>query len=121
VRPVIVIEPSRRSQPLAPNPKDLKHVLAFNRSDAAAETADILAVLASLKGKVGSPIEIVATGKSRWAALFAAALSPEPVIFKAQRKDFCTDDECVARDFFVPGLQHAGGVDAAFQLLERRR
>lgn len=121
VRPLLVIEPSRRSKPLAPNPKDLKHVLAFNRSDAASETADILAALKSLKGKVEGPIEIVATGKSRYAALFAAALSPDPVVFKAKRSDFCSDDDCLARDFFVPGLQHAGGVDAAFQLLERRR
>lgn len=117
VRPVLVIEPARLSKPLTPNPKDEKHVLAFNRSDAAVETAGILAALKSLEGKVEGPIEIVAAGRSRYAALFAAALSPRPVVFKANRGEFCADDECLSREFFVPGLQQAGGVEAAFQLI----
>jgi hypothetical protein len=91
-------------------------VLAFNRSDDAQAVADILAALRTLKPGA-EPVEIMAKGRARWPALFAAALAETPVVFEASRDSFCYGDDCLAREFFVPGLQHAGGVDAAFQLL----
>jgi hypothetical protein len=120
-RPVLVVTPSRQAKPLEPDKKDARHTLAFNRTDAAQATVDILKAIESLRGKSAGPVEIVAPGQAKWPALFAAALAGSAAAFKASRADYCSDDECLAAEFFVPGLQHAGGVDAAFELLGKRR
>ena len=119
-RPVLTMQFSRAAHPLQPGPKDAQHVLAFNRSDAAQATRDILAALQALSARAPGPIEIQAPGAARWPALFAAAIAPQPVSFQASRADFCYGDDCLEREFFVPGLQYAGGVDAAFRLLKRK-
>ncbi len=120
-RPVMVVEFSRKSTPLAPAPKDVTHVLAFNRTDGAQAAVELLAALKALRNQGNGPIEIIAPGAARWPALFAAALTGEQVTFKASRADYCYGDDCLEREFFVPGLQFAGGIDAAFQLIERKR
>lgn len=120
-RPILIFQPSRTAQPLAPDPKDAKHVLAFNRSDAAQAVVEILASLKILREKAQGTIEIIAPGSARWPALFAAAVTDEQVAFKASPADYCYGDDCLAREFFVPSLQFAGGVDAAFRLLQGRR
>jgi hypothetical protein len=120
-RPVMVVEFSRKSTPLAPGPKDATHVLAFNRTDGAQATVELLAALKALRSQGAGPIEIVAPGPARWPALFAAALTEEQVAFKVKRGDYCFSDDCLEREFFVPGLQFAGGIDAAFRLLEGKR
>lgn len=120
-RPIMIVKFSRPSNPLNPDPKDAKHVLAFNRTDAAQATVELLAALKMLRSQGNGSIEIVAPGPARWPALFAAALTDEQVAFKASRADYCYGDDCLEREFFVPGIQFAGGVDAAFQLIQRRR
>jgi len=53
-------------------------------------------------------------------ALFAAAVSPEPVELHADVSSFQGTDDDFATNFFVPGIQRAGGLKAA-RAVERSR
>lgn len=95
-----------------------KYFLTFNVSDDAARVQDILTALRflQLQGK-GRPIELVGfNGAGVW-CLFAAAVAPLPVRLQADLHSFRGADEDFLRHFFVPGIQRAGGLEAALRVV----
>jgi hypothetical protein len=52
--------------------------------------------------------------------LFAAAAAPEPVVFEGKLEGFAGEDKDFIEQFFVPGIQRAGGLDAARRVLGSR-
>jgi dienelactone hydrolase len=84
-----------------------KMFLTFNRSDDANRVQDIVTALAW----TNSPnAELTCSAKYAVHCLFAAAVSHQPVRLKAPASEM--------GDFFVPGIQRAGGIELARKLLQ---
>ncbi len=117
-RAVMLIDAFQTGAAKAPRDRSHRHFLTFNVSDDAARTADALAALEALAAKKPGMIEIQAEGAARWWALFAAALSGRPARFDVRVGEFAASDAGLARDYFVPGLQRAGGAEMAQRILK---
>ena len=81
---------------------------------------DILTAIAFLKQQGATDLRLVGVGKAAVWATFAAALAKTPLTLEAPLGDFSGTDDDFIRDFFVPGIQRSGGLEAA-RLLTRRR
>jgi len=95
-----------------------KYFLTFNASDDAARVQDILTALRFLQlhGK-GRPADLVGiNGAGVW-CLFAAAVAPVQVRLHADLRSFQGTDKDFIRHFFVPGIQRAGGLEAALRVV----
>ncbi len=107
-RAVLLIDAFQTGSAAAPRNRSVKMFLTFNKSDDANRVQDILTSLAWLK----SPRTTLAgVGKAAVWCLFAAAVSPQPVEL--------ANDVSEYGDFFVPGIERAGGIDAAKALLKK--
>ncbi len=109
-RPVYVMEAFQTGSAVSPRKRDDKMFLTFNRTDDAERVQDILTTLAWLN----TPgIELVGTGKAAIWCQFAAAVAQVPVTFHSDLGSFKGTDEDFLDQFFVPGIQRAGGLAAA--------
>jgi dienelactone hydrolase len=111
-RRVLLVDLFQTGSARAPRDRSHEMFLGFNVTDDAARVQDVAAAVASIPG----PVEIRAEGRARWWALFGAAVS-ENARFAAKSAEFEATDEELVADFFVPGLQRAGGVAAALRLV----
>ncbi len=93
-----------------------RYFLTFNRSDDALRVEDILTGLLFLDLFRPKSLRLVGLEEAAVWALFAAALWPEPLRLEADLSDFRGSDEDFSRRFFVPGIQRAGGLEAALRL-----
>ncbi len=108
---------STPSRPAPPWPRETvpsKMFLTFNKSDDANRVQDILTALAWLNQP---KTQLIGLGKSALWCKFAAAVAPVPVDLQADLSGFPGTDEDLAKNFFVPGLQRAGGLQAAVTAL----
>jgi dienelactone hydrolase len=116
-RPIYTIDAFQTGAAVAPRDRNAKMFLTFNRSDDANRVQDILTVLRWLDVP---DVELVGVGKAAIWCQFAAAVSQQRVILKADVSNFTgTDQEFVDR-FFIPGIQRAGGLRVARLLSENR-
>jgi dienelactone hydrolase len=95
---------------LAPRDRSKPYFLTFNRSDDANRVQDILTALAYLKQQGAQDLRIAASGKAAIWAHFAAAMAPFRVVLDAKIDGFEGQDQDFLDQFFVPGIQRAGGV-----------
>ena len=102
---------------VAPRDRSGPHFLTFNRSDDANRVQDILTALAFLKQEGAQDLRIVASGKAAIWAEFAAAAAPVPVVVEGKSDGFKGDDQDFIDQFFVPGIQRAGGLAAVRWIL----
>jgi hypothetical protein len=105
---------------VAPRDRSHRHFLAFNRTDDANRVQDILTALRWMEQQGVKSPALECSGKAAIWCTFAAAVSPVRVQVKAPLGNFRGTDEELARDFFVPGLQRAGGLAAALALAGAR-
>jgi dienelactone hydrolase len=119
-RPVLVIDAFQTGRAVAPRNRSAPHFLTFNVSDDAARVQDVLTALAYLRSQTKAPIELIGLEKSSVWALFAAALAPPDIVFSPNIAPFTGEDEQFIRDFFVPGIQKAGGISAAMRVIRSR-
>ncbi len=116
-RPGLAIDAFQTGSAVAPRDRSHQFFLTFNRSDDASRVQDILTALRLLN----TPgVELVCTGKAAVWCTFAAAVTPVPVKLANGADQFRGTDEDFIRDFFVPGIQHAGGIAAARRVLRGR-
>lgn len=113
-RPVLLIDAFNTGGAAAKRDKSHRHFLTFNKSDDANRVQDILTALAHLNSR---DVKLVGTGKAAVWCQFAAALAQSPVALEADLAGFKGADEDFIRDFFVPGIQRAGGLRAAQALV----
>ncbi len=112
-RPVLFLDAFQTGAARAPRDRSHRHFLTFNLTDDQCRAQDILTALAYVsKISPGRP-ELAATGKAALWSLFAAAVAPVAVELKADRNALTGTDEEFLADFFVPGIQRAGGLEAA--------
>jgi hypothetical protein len=102
---------------VAPRDRSAAHFLTFNRTDDANRVQDILTALAYLKQEGAKDLRVAGTGKAAIWALFAAAAAPVPVAFDGKLDGFAGEDQQFIEQFFVPGIQRAGGLAAARRVL----
>lgn len=95
--------------------------LSYNRTDDAHRVQDIVTALAyaAAQGR-GAPRLIGLEGAGVW-CLFAAAVSPVALEVDAPLADFEGRDEDFREKFAVPGVQQAGGLEAALRLTRGAR
>jgi hypothetical protein len=113
-RAVLFIDAFQTGTSVAPRNRDAKMFLTFNKSDDANRVQDILTALAWLNQP---KTQLIGVGKSAIWCEFAAAISPVPVDLHADLSNFHGTDEEFANNFFVPGIQRAGGLTAAQAIL----
>ncbi len=114
-RAVLMIDAFQTGSAVAPRDRSVKMYLTFNRTEDANRVQDILTALAWVKQ---TKTELNCLGKAAVWCEFAAAVAPVPVDLKADISGFGGSDEDFVRDFFVPGIQRAGGIAAALALLK---
>lgn len=105
-----------RSKARRESPK--KYHLTFNRSDDANRVQDIVTAINYLHAQSPSPIELRCTEVAAVWCTFAAAMSPVRVKLDAPLGNFKGTDQDFLDDFFVPGIQRAGGLTSAIALLK---
>jgi dienelactone hydrolase len=118
-RPVLLIDAFQTGSAVAPRDRSGRHFLTFNKSDDANRVQDILTAVAYLSQQGAAQLELYGFGKAAVWCTFAGAVSQAPVRVHAPLGDFRGSDEDFIRDFFVPGIQRAGGLKAALALLPR--
>ena len=106
-----------RSKARRESPK--KYHLTFNRSDDANRVQDIVTAILYLHAQSPAPIELRCTDAAAIWCTFAAAMSPVKVNLDAPLGTFKGTDQDFLDEFFVPGIQRAGGLSAALALLKR--
>jgi dienelactone hydrolase len=114
-RAVLLIDAFQTGSAVAPRDRSVKMFLTFNRSDDANRVQDILTAMAWLKQP---QLRLIGLGKAALWCEFAAAVAPVPVNIEADLPGFHGTDEEFAKDFFVPGIQRAGGLAAARSLVK---
>ena len=105
---MLLIDAFQTGSAVAPRNRSVKMFLTFNKSDDANRVQDILTALAWLKAPKTT---LVGVGKAAVWCLFAAAVAPQPVELANNPSDY--------GDFFVPGIERAGGIQAARTLARR--
>jgi hypothetical protein len=116
-RAVLMIDAFQTGSAVAPRNRSAKMFLTFNRSDDANRVQDILTALAWLN----TPKTLLTgVGKAGVWTLFAAAVARQPVELRANLSHFTGTDEDYIANFFVPGIQRAGGLRAARELVGLR-
>ena len=120
-RAVLFIDAFQTGTAVAPRDRNAKMFLTFNRSDDANRVQDILTALSWLnQPRLNQPeTQLIGLGRSAIWCEFAAAVSPVPVNLQADLSNFHGTDDEFANDFFVPGIQRAGGLAAAQALLKQ--
>jgi len=110
---VLILAAFQTGDAVAPRDREAKHFLTFNRSDDANRVQDILTALAYLKQEGAQNLRIAGIGKAAVWGLFAAATAPVPVTADGKPIGFSGADQDFIDQCFVPGIQRAGGLEAA--------
>jgi len=113
---VLMIDTFQTGGAVAPRDRSGRYFLTFNQSDDACRAQDILTALAFLKQSGFSNVRLVGLGKAAVWAWFAAAVAETPVAVESDLKNFSGGDSEFVDNFFVPGIQRAGGLRAARML-----
>lgn len=114
-RAMLLLDAFQTGGAAAPRDRSHRHFLTFNVSDDAGRVQDVAVAVTELAGRTRQPVELRAAGKARWWALFGAAIAGVAVRFDAAQEEFGEDEARLEREFFVPGLLHAGGVESALR------
>lgn len=120
-RPVLLIDAFQTGSAVAMRDRSSRYFLTFNRSDDANRVQDILTSIAFLKKQSKEKIEVQGEGRAGLWCLFAASVSDAPLALQVNLGSFTGKDEDFLRDFFVPGIQHVGGLHAAQRLTASMR
>jgi dienelactone hydrolase len=112
---VLLIDAFQTGSAAAPRKPHSQFFLTFNKSDDANRVQDILTALRFLNERGPGPIALVGVGKAAIWTLFAGAVAPVNVKLSGSIADFRGADDDFVNRFFVPGIQRAGGMDAAMK------
>jgi dienelactone hydrolase len=120
-RPVLLIDPFEATRDRAALARSDPYFYSYNRSDDAERVQDILTALEFLHSATKGKPEVIGLGRAGVGALFAAAITPMEVSLIADLNGFSGSDQDFTEYFFVPGIQHAGGLNGALRLINTLR
>lgn len=112
-RSVLLVDCFQTGSAIAPRDRSHKFFTTFNRTDDANRVQDILTALAFLSSRKAGAVDLYGTGEASMWCLFAAAVAPVDVTLHADTGWFRGSDADYLHNFFVPGIERAGGVGAA--------
>jgi dienelactone hydrolase len=112
-RSVLFIDAYQTGTAVAPRNTSARHFLTFNRTNDANRVQDVITALAFLKQSGAQDIKVVGLETAAIWARFAAALANTPLKLDADLATFKGTDEQFVEQFFIPGIQRAGGLQAA--------
>jgi len=117
-RPLLLIDAFQTGSAVALRDRSNRFFLTFNKSDDANRVQDILTALAFLREESQEKIELRGLGKAGVWCLFAAAVADPAwkLTLAAELAGFHGTDEDFLRQFFVPDIQRAGGLEAAMRV-----
>lgn len=115
-RPLLLIDAFQTGSAKAPRDRSHRHFLTFNVTDDAARVQDVLTAVRYLQSTGAKKVEIAGEGDALVWGLFAAAIAPNGVQLAALPAGFQGSDKDFIDRFFVPGIQRAGGLEAAMRL-----
>ncbi len=119
--PVLIINTFEAAGERAKQSQNDRYFFSYHRSDDAERVQDILTALAFLESKVKGKPELIGIGAAGIWSLFAAAVAPMETSLIADLNGFSGSDEDFAERFYVPGIQHAGGLNTALKLINNMR
>jgi dienelactone hydrolase len=114
---LLLIDAFQTGSAKAPRDRSHKFFLTFNKSDDAERVQDILTALAWMRTQSAEVRLSAADSTAAIWATFAAAVSPVPVKLDGVAASFSGSDGELVSNFFVPGIQRAGGWEAARKLI----
>lgn len=114
--PLLVVAPFEPSPDRVRASEGGRNFYSYNLSTAAIQVQDILTALAFLKTHSSGRPQLVGLGAAGIWTLFAAAVSPVQSELLIDLNGFAGTDEDFVESFFVPGIQKAGGLQAALRL-----
>jgi len=120
-RPLLVIDTFRSTPEQRLNYRSRRYYLSYNQTEDAYRAQDIVTALAFLKQHEGGTLELACLGDAGVSCLFAAAAAPIELDLLVDLNGFSGLDEDFRTRFFVPGIQRAGGLQAALRLVSRVR
>jgi hypothetical protein len=120
-RPVLLSDAFQTGSAKEVRDRSGRYFLTFNTSDDANRVQDILTSIAFLQRQSKEKIELRGAGRSGVWCLFAAAVSETDLALRADLGGFTGKDEDFLSSFFVPGIQRAGGLEAAMRLTAKMR
>jgi hypothetical protein len=120
-RPVLAIDAWNTGSNKGSRNTSTTHFYTFHRTDSQNRVQDILTAIAWLRAKHPGTVEIRASGDAAVWATFAAAVADGPVVLRASSTKFQGTDEEFVKEFFVPGVQRAGGWKGALALTASAR
>ena len=115
-RATLLLTPFQTGESIAPRDRSHTHFLTFNKTDDAERVQDILTALAWLKPE---GVRLACTGDAAIWCTLAAAVSPVRIDLRADAPDFQGTDQQWIERCFIPGIQRAGGWEAAKTLAAR--
>ena len=120
-RSVLLIDCFQTGSAVAPRDRSHHFFTTFNRTDDANRVQDILTALAFLASRKPGALELFGTDEASIWCLFAAAIAPLDVSVHAETGWFRGSDSDYLHSFFVPGIERAGGVQAAQWLAGQKK
>jgi dienelactone hydrolase len=115
---LLLIDAFQTGSAVAKRDRSHRHFLTFNRTDDAERVQDILTALAWLRQNGATQLKLSGLDRAAVWSTFAAAVAPEQIEL-TERATFDGSDEQLIKQFFVPGIQRAGGWAAATKLAGR--
>jgi dienelactone hydrolase len=119
-RPVLMIDAFQTGKAKEPRKTDVPHFATFNRSEDQLRVQDIITALRWLETKGHSNVELIGLSNASIWTRFAAAVAPVKVTLNAKPVFFNGADTEFVNQFFVPGIQRAGGWKTAMTLTAER-
>lgn len=115
-RPVLFLDVFQTGQAIAPRNRMPVHFATYNFTDDQSRIQDIVTAATYLKQNASAPIEVYGIGKAAVWSTLAATTTPNVVSQSVDAQDLKLPDAKLAEAFQLPGLQRAGGIDAALRL-----
>jgi hypothetical protein len=121
-RPVLAVDVFQTGRAEAPRDRGGRWFLSYNQTDDALRVQDILTAMSFARAQTTRVPSLVALDAPAgpW-CLFAAAVTPFRVELHADLRGFEGTDDDFRKQFYVPCIQRAGGLQAALRLTGRAR
>jgi dienelactone hydrolase len=116
-RPVLILNPFRPDAERVRRERADAYFLSYNRTDDAELVQDILTALSFVRANSKGSPDLIGVGVAGIRCVFAAAIAPVNVNLFADVNGFAGWDSDFLDNFYVPGIQRAGGLPAALKLV----
>jgi dienelactone hydrolase len=116
-RPIFVLDAFQTGNAKSPRDESDPAFLAYNVSDDQARVQDVITAMSHMKGNHAA-MDVYATGDASLWSIFASAVVPWKVTLHLSNIPKLESDEDYLLHFGIPGIERAGGLSLALQLVQ---